>query len=222
LWLVDLEPADARASKVITARLEQVKQMRLASKKKATQELAQTPHLFEYNSHPAGNYVAVPRHSSEDRDYVPMAYFSNDVIANDAVSIVPDSPLWLFGLLSSRPFNVWNKAVSGRIKSDTRISNTITYNNFPFPALDEKQQDAIAKCAQAVLDARASYQTSSLADLYGASSMPKSLRDAHNQLDALTLAAFGLTSSVSDTDLLEKLFEMYSDLLAKAGTKRKK
>jgi hypothetical protein len=222
LWLVDLEPADARSSKVIAAHLEQVKGMRLASKKKATQELAKTPHLFEYNSHPSGNYVAVPRHSSEDRDYVPMAYFSNDVIANDAVSIVPDSPLWLFGLLSSRPFNVWNKAVSGRIKSDTRISNTITYNNFPFPVLDEKQQDAIAKCAQAVLDARAGYQTSSLADLYGASSMPKSLRDAHNQLDAITLATFGLSASVSDTDLLEKLFEMYSELLAKADTKRKK
>ncbi len=222
LWLADVEPSDVRASKVIGARLEQVKQMRLTSKKKATQELAKTPHLFEYNSHPSGHYVAVPRHSSEDRDYVPMAYFGNEVIANDAVSIVPDSPLWLFGLLSSRPFNVWNKAVSGRIKSDTRISNTITYNNFPFPPLDEKQQKSLSECAQAVLDARSSYQTSSLADLYGASSMPKSLRDAHERLDAVALASFGLTASVSDTDLLEKLFTLYSEQLAAVDKVAKK
>lgn len=222
LWLADLEPSDVRASKVIAARLEEVKQMRLASKKTATQELAKTPHLFEYNSHPKGNYVAVPLHSSEDRDYVPMAYFSNEVIANNAVSIVPDAPLWLFGMLSSRPFNVWNKAVSGRIKSDTRISNTITYNNFPVPTLDESQQKSIAEAAQAVLDARANNKTSSLADLYGANSMPKSLRDAHERLDAAVLSAYGLSRNVTDTDLLEKLFEMYSEQLSQIEPKAKK
>ena len=222
LWLTDATPEDLRSSKEISRRVTAVKEQRSKSERKATQELAKTPHLFGFISHPQGNFVAVPLHSSEDRDYVPMAYFGNDTVANNAVSIVPDAPLWLFGLLMSRAFNVWNKSVSGRLESRVRISNTITYNNFPFPALDDKQQDAIAKCAQAVLDARASYPTSSLADLYGASSMPKALRDAHNQLDAITLASFGLSASVSDTDLLEKLFEMYSELLAKADTKRKK
>jgi len=222
LWLADATPEDMRNSKEISRRVNEVKDQRSKSERKATQELAKTPHLFGFISHPISNYVAVPRHSSEDRDYVPMAYFSNEVIANDALSIVPDSPLWLFGLLSSRPFNVWNKAVSGRIKSDTRISNTITYNNFPMPELDEKQQISIAECAQSVLDARADSPTSSLADLYGANSMPKSLRDAHERLDAAVLSAYGLTRSVTETDLLEKLFELYSEQLSQVEPKTKK
>jgi hypothetical protein len=222
LWLVDATPEDLRSSKEISRRVSAVKEQRSKSERKATQELAKTPHLFGFISHPQGNYVAVPLHSSEDRDYVPMAYFGNDVIANNAVSIVPDAPLWLFGLLCSRPFNVWNKSVSGRLESRVRISNTITYNNFPIPNLDDKHQASIEDCAQAVLDARASGTTSSLADLYGANSMPKSLRDAHERLDAAVLSAYGLTRNVTDTDLLEKLFEMYSEQLNQAEPKAKK
>lgn len=213
LWLTDATAEDLRSSKEIGRRVNAVKEQRSKSERKATQELAKTPHLFGFISHPQGNYVAVPLHSSEDRDYVPMAYFGNDVIANNAVSIVPDAPLWLFGLLSSRPFNVWTKSVSGRLESRVRISNTITYNNFPIPTLDEEQQGSISKCAQSVLDARASSTTSSLADLYGANSMPKSLRDAHERLDTAVLSNYGLAHSVTDTVLLEKLFEMYSEQL---------
>ncbi|CAB4774352.1 MAG: N-6 DNA methylase [Actinobacteria bacterium] len=210
LWLAEAEPADVRASKEITARLESVKQMRLASKKAATRDLARTPHLFEHNVQPSTTYIAVPRHSSEDREYVPMAYFDNSVVASDALSIIPDAPLWVFAVLQSRPFNVWNKTVSGRIKSDTRISNTITYNTFPFPELNSDLRNKLTESVNAVLNAREKYKDSSLADLYESTSMPAELSKAHMNLDSDVLAAYGLKSDSSDADILETLFSSYA------------
>ena len=112
----------------------------------------------------------------------------------------------------SRPFNVWNKTVSGRLKSDTRISNTITYNNFPFPGIKEAQDEAIVAGAESVLSARTLFPTSSLADLYDPKSMPSELRKAHQQLDKAVLAAFGLKISVSDEEVLAELFTRYDEL----------
>jgi hypothetical protein len=112
----------------------------------------------------------------------------------------------------SSPFNVWNKTVSGRLKSDTRISGTITYNNFPFPDTTAAQDKAIEAGSQAVLSARALFPTSSLADLYDPKSMPSELRKAHRQLDMAVLAAFGLKVSASDEEVLAELFRRYDDL----------
>jgi hypothetical protein len=213
LWLVDAAPEELRSSKVLSVRVKQVKEQRLASSRVATQELASTPHLFGFISQPKSAYIAVPRHSSEERDYVPMAYFEPTMVTNDAVSIVPDAPLWLFGFLQSRPFSVWNKAVSGRIKSDTRISNTITYNNFPFPPLTQDETSRIENGAKEVLAARALYPNSSLADLYETTSMPVELSKAHAKLDSDVLLTYKLKSSDSDTAVLERLFETYRSQL---------
>jgi len=112
----------------------------------------------------------------------------------------------------SRPFNVWNKTVSGRLKSDTRISGTITYNNFPFPDTTENQDEAIEAGSQAVLDSRNLFPNSSLADLYDPKSMPSELRKAHQQLDKAVMVAFGLKVSVSDEEVLAELFRRYDAL----------
>lgn len=214
LWLVDADPNDMRTSKVISERVAGVKAQRAASTRPATRELAKTAHLFGFVSQPSTPYIAVPLHSSEDRDYVPMAYLEPDVVANNALSIVPDAPVWLFGILQSRPFNVWNKAVSGRLESRVRISNTITYNNFPFPDMTEQLKTRVIAAAKSVLDARAKYPNSSLADLYESTSMPTELSKAHTKLDTDVLTAYGLKSSASDAEILEVLFEMYANQLA--------
>jgi hypothetical protein len=128
----------------------------------------------------------------------------------------------MFGFMSSRPFSVWNKAVSGRLKSDTRLSASITYNNFPFPVLSKTQEITIGEAAEGVIAARKEFTNASLADLYNPNTMPIALRKAHDRLDSETLLAFGLSSTVTDTELLEKLFETYSGFLAKAAPKQKK
>lgn len=222
LWLAEAEPSDLRASKEIMSRLELVKQMRLGSKKAATRELAKTPQLFEHDVQPATSYIAVPRHSSEDRTYVPMAYFNETVIASDALSIIPGAPLWLFGVLQSRPFNVWNKSVSGRLESRVRISNTITYNNFPFPVVDSTLNEKLSASTQSMLDARENYPNSSLADLYESTSMPAELSKAHAKLDADVLSAYGIKSSATDAEILEVLFDTYAEQSKNAQSNRTK
>jgi hypothetical protein len=140
-----------------------------------------------------------------------MAVMEPDVITNDAVMVVPMKSLATFGFLQSRAFSVWNKAISGRLKSDTRISATLTYNNFVSPMLSEEQRQSIEEGAEAVLIARSSFPYNSLADLYGATSMPPALRRAHDKLDAEVLKAFGLKTTATDDEILTTLFERYAD-----------
>lgn len=225
LWLLRADPTDIRSSPTLSMRIGAVRELREGSPRKATQVLADRPSEFGEIRQPATEYIAVPAHSSEQRDYVPIARFSPDVITNNAVLVVADATLTTFGLLCSKPFNVWNKVVSGRIKNDTRISNTITYNNFPFPTLTDEQRTRIEAGAQSVLDARTLYPDASLADLYNDDGMPSDLRQAHARLDASVLSALGIKRNASDEQILAAVFALYSDLtrgLLVADPKRKK
>ncbi len=212
LWLVDGTPKDVRSSPVLTHRLNQVKKMRSESKAASTRNMAATPGLFAQNGQPTTNYLAVPRVSSERRDYVPMAIFPPSVIASDALLTIADATTYTFGMLHSSAFNAWNKTVSGRLKSDTRISAEITYNNFPWPTPTDGQREIIETAAQGVLDARKRHPGSSLADLYDPLSMPPDLLKAHKSLDKAVLAAYGLAASATDTEILAELFKRYEAL----------
>ena len=212
-WLTDAQPSEIRSSPEILKRVTAVRSMREMSTKKQTRTDAATAHLFQENRQPTTNFLAVPRHSSEIRKYVPMALFGPEVITNDSVLNVSNATLYTFGMLHSSVFMTWNAAVSGRIKSDFRISAEITYNNFPWPE-NPKNKDAIEAAAQTVLDVREKYPTSSLADLYDPLSMPKDLVDAHNVNDKLALAAYGLKSDATEADILKNLFERYAELTA--------
>lgn len=224
LWLLDASPSDIRSSPELARRVAAVREMRASSTKQKTREDALRPSEFQEIRQSRTDYLAVPRVSSELRDYVPIAHFAPDVITNDLVNVVPDAPLWLFALLNSKVFSVWNKTVSGRLKSDTRISNTITYNNFPVPPLDGDWPDRLNEAAQAILDARAAHPGATLADLYEGVSMPSDLRAAHTANDRLVLRLFDLKADASDEDILARLFERYAaavdGLLAAAPAKR--
>jgi hypothetical protein len=212
LWLVEAEPADIRNSPELSARVKAVKEIREQSKRESTKRLADRPAEFGEIRQPSNDYIAVPRVSSETRDYVPMALCSSEVITNDSLQLIPDGDLATFGLLMSSVFNVWNKTVSGRLKSDTRISGTITYNNFPFPEMEDEKRERVEKAAQQVLDARGNFPESSLADLYDPASMPSVLRKAHKELDKYVLSLFGLKSTATDEEILSELFKRYAEL----------
>ena len=212
LWLSEVSPSEIRQSKELSRRVALVKKTRESSERKATQELAATPHLFGFISHPKGRYLAVPRHSSEERKYVPIAYFDDNTICTDAVSIVPNASLETFSLMCSSAFNIWNKAVSGRIKNDTRISGGITYNNFPFPNLNKGQRDILEKAATEVLNTREQFEKVSLADLYSEISMPKPLQVAHNKLDQAVLKILDINANASEPEILAALLMKYTEL----------
>jgi hypothetical protein len=222
LWMKGADPADIKNSKILSERVASVRQMRLGSTKAKTREDATRAQEFQEIRQPLTDYLAVPRHTSEDRDYVPIAMMPPEVVANDGLSVIGNANLETFGILTSRPFNVWNKAISGRLGSSMRISNTITYNNFPFPDMGDALRNKVTVAAQSVLDARAKFPDNSLADLYESASMPHELAKAHAKLDADVLSAYGLKANASDAEILEVLFEMYAEQSKNAQSTRTK
>ena len=212
LWLVDASPNDIRNSSFIRERVAQVRDFRLSSPKKATQESANTPALFQEIRQPSSDYLIVPSVSSENRRYVPMGYISKDVVTNNAVLIIPNASPYHFGILESNVHMAWMRAVCGRLESRYRYSKDIVYNNFPWPEVNDEQREKIAATAQAILDARALYPDSSLADLYDELTMPPELRKAHQQNDRAVMAAYGFPITMTESECVAHLFELYQQL----------
>lgn len=227
LWLVDAPPDDIAKSAVLTERVTAVMKERTGvpgPKGKA----ADTPALFADILQPKENYLVMPSVSSERRDYVPIAFLSADEICNNLVFYIEGADLLVFGLLESRAFTEWVRAVSSRMKSDYHIGIGPVYNTFPWPELDARGREAIQHAAREVLEARDLHPDTTLANLYNSVSMPANLRKAHNALDAVVLKAYGLKAAVSVDEVQETLFSRYKELeaanqlpLANGGTAKK-
>ncbi len=179
LWLVDCPPNELRKMLPIYERIKNVKQFRLQSKKGATRKWADKAWLFTENRQPKTDFVVVPAVSGESRKYIPMGFMTPDIIVSNLVSFIPDGNLYLFGLLNSVVHMAWMRIVAGRLGISYRYSGTLVYNNFPFINTDSKRRAKIEAAAQTILDARAKYPDSSLADLYDENVMPIELRAAH-------------------------------------------
>ena len=213
LWLVGVSPAELKKMPDVLERVERVRQFRMASPKEATRKQADTPTLFTEIRQPAGHYVVIPKVSSENRRYIPLGFLSPDIICNNTIKFVPDANHYHFGVLCSNVHNAWMRAVAGRLKSDYQYSNTIVYNNFPWPTPTEAQKAKIGQTAQAILDARALYPDCSLADLYDEVTMPPELRKAHQQNDKAVMQAYGFWGKLNtETECVAELMKMYQDL----------
>lgn len=213
LWLVGISPAEIRKSHFITERVERVREFRLNSTKAATKDSANTPTLFQEIRHPKTEYIIIPRHSSENRRYIPFGFVSPDIVVNDAVQIIPGATLYHFGILMSNVHMAWMRTVCGRIKSDYRYSKDIVYNNFPWPTPTLEQKAKIEQTAQAILNARAMYPNNCLADLYDPLAMPEPLLKAHIANDRAVMQAYGLSvKDTSEADCVAFLMKRYQEL----------
>ncbi|HEY9701127.1 MAG TPA: type IIL restriction-modification enzyme MmeI, partial [Allocoleopsis sp.] len=223
LWLVDIKPEELKRLKAINQRVENVKKLRLESNRESTRKLANFPTLFGENRQPETDYLLLPRVSSEKRRYIPIGFFTSEYIANDSCLIIPNATLYLFGILTSEMHMTWVKYVCGRLESRFRYSNTIVYNNYPFPEnVTDKQKEKVEKCAQLVLDIRAKYTDSSLADLYDPLSMPPDLVKAHQNLDKAVDLCYRSQPFVNELNRIEFLFNLYENLNAPLLKQEKK
>jgi hypothetical protein len=220
LWLAGVEPADLRAMPEVLKRVEAVKRFRAASVDESMRGLAVKPALFRETNRPA-SFILIPRVSSENRQYVPMGFFDDSFIAGDTCHTIPGAARYHFGVLESTMHMAWMRYVCGRLKSDYRYSKDIVYNNFPWPDPTDKQKAAIEQKAQAVLDVRAAFPKSSLADLYDPLSMPPELAKAHQKLDQAVEAAYGREFD-SDGERVAYLFELYQKLTGELFQEEKK
>jgi hypothetical protein len=194
-------------------RISGVKAMRLASPKVPTQKLAEVSHLFGEIRQPLSNYLLVPSVSSERRAFAPVGYMDSEVVVSNLAFAVPDATPYHFGMLCSTMHNAWMRAVCGRMKSDYRYSNTIVYNNYPWPTPTTEQMRAIEQAAQTVLDARAKHAGKSLAWLYNPETMPKNLQTAHDLVDEAVDEAYGYEKGNDDTSRVAYLFDLYEKLV---------
>ena len=212
LWLVGIQPNELRALPEVMKRVAQVKEMRLNSIDAGARKLAECPTQFRDTKNPS-SYVLIPRVSSERREYVPMGFFDQNTISTDLNNMVPNATLYEFGVLEAKMNMVWMRAVCGRLESRYRYSAKLVYNNFPWPDVDDKQRKKVEAAAQAVLDARKNYLTSTLADMYDPTSMPPDLRKAHTALDKAVDQCYRKEKFNSDMERLTWLFERYRGLV---------
>ena len=212
LWLKDASPTELRQMPAVMERMEGVRKMRENSSDAATRRLADFPHLFRETNNPE-TYIIVPSVSSERRRYVPMGFLTADTIPTNLVLIIPNATLYHYGILESNVHMAWMRAVCGRLKSDYRYSKDVVYNNFPWPNPTDEQKTKIEQTAQEILDARALYPDSSLADLYDELTMPVELRKAHQDNDRAVMEAYGfpVKSSFTESQCVVELFKLYKE-----------
>ena len=213
LWLQGMSPKDINAMPLVRERIAKTREFRLSSSKAATRKFADMPTRFMEMRQPGSDYIIVPRVSSETRRYIPMGYMDKDVICSDSNILIPEITLYHFGVLESNVHMAWMRVVCGRLKSDYRYSNTIVYNNFPWPNPTDEQKTKIEQTAQAILDARALYPDSSLADLYDELTMPVELRKAHQDNDRAVMQAYGFdVKTMTESQCVAELFKLYQEL----------
>ena len=214
LWLLNVPPNELKQMPEVMKRVELCRKFRLDSTKEATRKYADFPTRFMEIRQPDSDYILIPRHSSEKRKYIPFGFMSKDVITTDANSMIANATLYHFGILTSNIHMAWVRAICGRIKSDYRYSNDIVYNNFIWCDVTETQKSAIEKLAQGVLDARALFPDSSLADLYDPLTMPPELLKAHRALDRAVMQAYGFSvRDMTEESCVAELMRRYREIV---------
>ena len=210
LWLVGIGPRELNEMPLVKCRVEMCKQNRLKGAPDRV-KLAQTPWLFREQQNPQ-SYMIVPLVSSYNRKYIPIGYLGGNYIPSNRVTIIPDATKYELGVLESSTHMAWMKTVTGRMEIDFNYSKKIVYNCFPWPEVDDEQKQRISETAQDILNARKLYPDSSLADLYDPLTMPIELRKAHKANDKAVLKAYGLKSSATEQEIVQRLFKMYEEL----------
>lgn len=222
LWLEDIQPQELMGLKEISKRVQSVFELRNKSNRDATKKLSQFPTKFGEVRQPGCNYIALPRVSSENRKFIPVAILSKDVIAGDKVYTISSESKYVFGIIVSTMHMSWMRVTSGRLKSDYSYSAMLTYNNFPWPENPtDKQIYAIESIAQKVLDTRLQFPGSSLADLYNPLTMPPALVKAHNELDKAVDLAYRPQPFTTEAKRMEFLFDLYEKYTADLFTSGK-
>ena len=215
-WFVGANPKDFVSVTEVSDRLRAIKNFRLASSADRIRKKADYPYLFCQIRQPQSHYMIIPRHTSSERDYIPLGYLSGDVICGDANNMIPEATNYMFGVMESSVHMLWMKVVCGRLGMGYRYSPAV-YNNFPWPNPTDTQRGKIDLTAQAILAARALYPDNSLADLYDGLGMPPELRKAHQANDAAVMEAYGFRKDMSEPEIVAELFRMYRKLTDTKG-----
>ncbi|WP_445406613.1 class I SAM-dependent DNA methyltransferase [Acinetobacter seifertii] len=220
LWITDDNLPIALEHKEIKERIDRVRALRMGSKDIGANEMAERAHQMREMKISKQLTIAIPIHSSETRQYLPIDLLTNKEVITNAVYGIYDAPLWSFAILSSKIHLVWVGAICGQLETRYRYSNTMGWNTFPVPKLTEKNKADLTRCAENILLAREAHFPATIADLYDPEKMPENLRAAHEQNDEVLERIYIGRRFKNDTERLEKLFSMYTEMTAKRVGKK--
>ena len=215
LWINDKTLQEALRISKIMERINNVEIHRLSSKREATQKLADTPHQFGEIRHKNTDSIIIPATSSEKRDYIPIGFLNGDTVISNSAMAIYDAEAWLFSVVTSRMHMVWVRAIGGKLKTDYRYSAKLCYNTFPFPNISIKQKENLNLYVFSILDERAKHSDKTMAWMYNPDTMPKGLKQAHQELDEAIEKCYRLQPFKNDTERLEYLFKLYEEMLKK-------
>ncbi len=221
LWIRDEDLQEAMAIPPVAARIESVRQMRLASRDKGANAMASRSHQMREMNIGNTQTLVVPRVSSESRAYLPAGIIDNISTVTDLAYALFNAPLWSMALIASRIHLVWIATVCGKMKTDFRYSNTLGWNTFPVPTLTEKNKADLTRCAEDILLAREAHFPATIADLYAPDKMPEDLRRAHERNDEVLERIYIGRRFKNDTERLEKLFDLYTKMTADSAKSTK-
>lgn len=213
LWIEDEELEEAMNIPPIKERVLKVKEMRIESKKKATNEKANTPHRFAESRYFKTPSIVIPRHSSERRKYIPFGYVGGDTIVPDSALAIYNPSLWLFSIINSSLHNIWSKRVGGYLGTTIRYSSSLCYNTFPFPPISNQRKEELTQCTFRILEEREKHPEKTLAELYDPDKMPEGLKEAHRLNDEAVERCYRSTPFNSDEERLEYLFKLYEKMI---------
>jgi hypothetical protein len=225
LWITRDTLADANLFPEIERRIEAVREARLEKASDAqAQKLVDKPYRFRDQYEASSDLLVVPIVSSENRPYLPIGLVEPISVVHNKAFALYDAPLWNMALIASRMHLAWIGAVCGRLEMRFSYSNTLGWNTFPVPTLTEKNKADLTRCAEDILLAREEYFPATIADLYDPEHMPGDLREAHERNDEVLERIYIGRRFKNDTERLEKLFELYTKMIASPGaaTKKKK
>jgi hypothetical protein len=227
LWIPDEKLPQALKIDSIRARIDGVREKRLKSKDAGTKEMAVRAHQFREMYHGEKHTLILPGVSSEAREYLPVGLIDGHSVVSNLAFALYDAPLWNLALIASRLHLVWIATVCGKLKTDFRYSNTLGWNTFPVPPLSEQNKADLTRCAEDILLAREAHYPKTIADLYDPERMPANLREAHERNDEVLERIYIGRKFRNDTERLEKLFDMYTQMTGGAprptsGRRRRK
>ncbi|KZZ43461.1 hypothetical protein A3758_19780, partial [Oleiphilus sp. HI0118] len=223
LWIEDYALDEARKIEQINGRLEAVANFRRSAKAATTRPYAQYPNKFRQVQNAAKKLsIIIPRHSSENREYLPVGVLSKRSIISDSALVIYDSPIWNMALIASKIHLVWIATVCGKLETRYRYSSTLGWNTFPIPKLTEKNISDLTWCAENILMARESHFPATIADLYNPETMPEDLRRAHELNDEVIERIYIGRRFKNDTERLEKLFDLYLQMTSGGSSAKNK
>ncbi len=224
LWIDDDALEIAKSDIVVASRIEAVRDVRIRSRDKSLNKLAHRAHQYRDRNVALDHLILVPTVSSEQRDYIPTDLKSSEALTTNQSFALYDAPLWNMALIASRLHLVWIATVCGKLKTDFRYSNTLGWNTFPVPTLTEQNKADLIRCAEDILLAREHYFPATLANMYDPKHMDSEfplVREAHERNDEVLERIYIGRRFKNDTERLEKLFELYTKMIARQSSSAK-